>query len=80
MQNSKMICVLLSFLTMLLPNYRVAEGVELKGGFWRRKSTIFGENIAILVLKEDQSLRSKNISEVNTPSLNSVAFFIFPTF
>lgn len=72
-----MIGVLLSFIPMLFSNYRVAWRVGPKSSIWRRKSIILVRNTAILVLKEEWSLRSKNISEMNTPSLNSVAFLFF---
>lgn len=77
MQNFKMICVSLSFLTTLFSNYRVASKVKLKGSMWRQNSTTFIRNTAILVLKEEWSLRWKNISEMNTPFLNSVVFLFF---
>lgn len=69
-----MICVLLPFLTMLLSNYRVTWKVELKSRIWRQNNTTFIRNTAILALKEEWLLRSKNISEMNTPSFDSVVF------
>lgn len=71
-----MIRVLLSFLPMLFSNYRVSWRAELSEHLEAEEPRVV-RNTAILVLKEERLLRSENISEMNTPSFDSVAFFFF---